>query len=257
MRLKIRSRNSTANKIRGKIFSKTKALFRLGSTTPTNVVFPGVNPAQVKEINTVEACKVSGNKISMKKAFETANVKTAEWSTVNNTGDWQLFPAIIKHKNSSKGNGIFFIADQNALDDFKNTHNELKNYIIEKYYTYSREYRLHVTSEGCFYTCRKMLREDAEERWHRHDNNCVWILEENELFDKPTNWEDIVSECVKALQAVGLDIAALDIKVQSARDSRGRTRNNPDFIILETNSAPSLGDTTAVKYIEQLTKMCN
>jgi hypothetical protein len=102
-----------------------------------------------------------------------------------------------------------------------------------------------------------MLREEAEERWHRHDNNCVWILEENPLFDKPNNWEEIVAECVKALTAVSLDIAAVDIKVQSATNKQGVLRESPEFIILETNSAPSLGDITANKYVEQLTNMLN
>jgi type I restriction enzyme S subunit len=37
----------------------------------------------------------------------------------------------------------------------------------------SREYRLHVTADGCFYACRKMLKADAEERWYKNDSNCV------------------------------------------------------------------------------------
>lgn len=89
-----------------------------------------------------------------------------------------------------------------------------------------------------------MLRDDAEERWHRHDNNSVWILEENELFDKPSNWDIIVAECVKAMTSVGLDISAIDIKVSKHAE--------PKFIILETNSAPSLGLITTEKYISKL-----
>mgnify|MGYP002764499577 FL=1 len=97
-----------------------------------------------------------------------------------------------------------------------------------------------------------MLRRDAEERWHRHDNNSVWIVEENPQFDKPTNWDTIVAECIKALNAVGLDIAAIDVKVQSANKGQ-----DPKFIILETNSAPSLGERTTEEYINKLTQIVN
>ena len=83
---------------------------------------------------------------------------------------------------------------------------------MKKYYTYTREYRLHITKDGCFYACRKMLKRDAEE--DRHDSNCVWIVEDNPEFNKPDNWNDIVSDCVKAMQSVGLDICAIDIKMQ-------------------------------------------
>ena len=131
--------------------------------------------------------------------------------------------------------------------------NNSDSYIIEKYYNYSKEYRLHVTKDGCFYACRKMLKEDAEERWHRHDMNSVWIMEENPLFDKPSNWDSIVGECVKALNAVGLDIGACDVKVQSEKGKRNDF--TPDFIILEINSAPSLGEVTAQKYIQKLSQI--
>jgi glutathione synthase/RimK-type ligase-like ATP-grasp enzyme len=257
-KLKIRSKNHTASKIRGIVKSPHRAVLRLGSITPTEAIFPNIPIEDIIEINTPEGCKISGNKILMKRAFEASGVKTADWKVCDDIGDWDIFPAIIKHKHSSKGNGIFYIKDQDDLDNFKVSHQDkLNNYIIEKYFSYSREYRLHVTAEGCFYTCRKMLREEAEERWHRHDNNCVWILEENPLFDKPNNWEEIVAECVKALTAVSLDIAAVDIKVQSATNKQGVLRESPEFIILETNSAPSLGDITANKYVEQLTNMLN
>ena len=59
----------------------------------------------------------------------------------------------------------------------------------------------------------------------------------------------------KALNAVGLDIGACDIKVQS---EKGHDRGgNPEFIILEINSAPSFGENTLIKYEEQLRKMLN
>jgi len=259
--LKIRTKNHTAQPLKNLIEVNTRCVFRLGSLTPTEEIFPrGVALNKpIVEINTAEACHNSGDKILMKTLFSNNYVRSAEWESVNSQDrmNWNLFPAIIKHKNSCKGQGIFYIENQEALDEFINTrvNGSLGNYIIEKYYNYSKEYRLHVTKDGCFYTCRKMLKEDAEERWHRHDMNSVWMMEENELFERPNNWSDIEAECVKALNAVGLDIGACDVKVQS---EKGHDRGgNPEFIILEINSAPSCGNVTLIKYEEQLRKMLN
>lgn len=259
--LKIRSKNHTANGLRRTVRSNKLAVLRLGSTTPTQDIFPNVRDlTTVTEINTVEGCKISGNKIKMKEAFDEAGVIHSEWKPMQEFVDaenieevWNTFPAIIKHKNSCKGNGIYYIQSLEELRTWIREHRtELNLHIIEKYYTYNREYRLHVTQDGCFYTCRKMLRHDAQERWHRHDNNSVWIVEENDAFNKPTNWDQIVAECVKALRAVKLDIAAIDVKVQSAKEGR-----DPKFIILETNSAPSLGERTTLEYIAKLTSILN
>ena len=95
----------------------------------------------------------------------------------------------------------------------------------------------------------------------RNDSNSVWVTqfdENNNLktdFDQPSNWTTIVSEAVKALEAVGLDIGAIDVKVQSRTTKKGAVRENPEFIILETNSAPSFGDITLRKYKEEIPKI--
>ena len=96
-----------------------------------------------------------------------------------------------------------------------------------------------------------MLKQDADVRWHRHENNSVWILENNELFNKPNNWDNIVEDCIKALKALHLDIAAFDIKVQT------NTQENPKYIILESNSAPALGTYGIQQYKQMLTSYIN
>ena len=134
---------------------------------------------------------------------------------------------------------------------------DLSKYIFEKYYNYNREYRLHVSENGCFYTCRKMLKTEApqEARWYRNDEHCVWILEDNESFDKPVNWDKVVEESVKSLKAVGLDFGAVDLRIQSSKKANGEVRDEPKFIVVEINSAPSFGDKTTEKYIEELPKL--
>lgn len=257
--LKVRSRNIT-NKPLKDIEVPITSIYRAGSTTPTSEI---TKRREFIEINTAESCRISGSKIEMKKRFVHAKVRTPRffmckgmescWSRCKYyLSKWDT-GIIAKRYNSSKGNGLFRITDENSLNDFLNGKNdlEIKKWIFERFSTYTKEYRLHITKDGCFYACRKMLKNDAEVRWHRHDENSVWITEENELFHKPSTWNAIVEDCVKALKSVGLDIAAFDIKVQSDNV------REPKHLILECNSAPGLGEIGLNKYREKLTELIN
>ena len=252
----IRSRHPSHDDLRRNLNKLPyRSVVRLGSTTE-------LNDNRI-EINTVDSVKKSSNKLLMKACFQNNNVKTADWlslniNEINGVLNWcnEKYPIVAKHIYGSRGTGNYKLDTREQLEQWLQGKN-FNNYIFEKFYSYSREYRLHVTKYGCFYTCRKMLKSDTPEnnRWFRNDSNSVWVLEDNELFDKPVNWEQIVEECVKALTSVGLDIGAIDLKVQSKLKSNGNVRENPDFIILETNSAPSFGEITLIKYKEELNKL--
>ena len=265
--VKIRSRHPSHSVLRRKISTLYNVIFRLGSTTPTSEITKNPN---VIEINTVEAVKNSANKLLMKQCFTEAGIKTADWWTFDNSNrffnrtagghtayDDLPYPIVTKHIYGSRGTGNTLIKSKAELEQWIKG-KTLANYIFEKFYNYSREYRLHITSERCFYTCRKMLKEETpdDKRWFRNDSNSVWILEENENFDKPVNWSDIIKHSILALNAVGLTVGAVDVKVQSATtlNKLGKevTRKEPEFIIIEINSAPSFGEVTATKYAEEL-----
>ena len=155
--LQIRTRNYTADGLRNAIPTPCRAVFRLGSTTPTEDIFPvGVAKGKrIIEINSAESCHNSGNKLIMKHLFAENNVRTAAYvpmSEVTTERDWALllserygiiepYPAIIKHKNSSKGEGIYFVSTPDDLTSFlHDKRNSLQNYLIEKYYNFSKEY---------------------------------------------------------------------------------------------------------------------
>lgn len=247
----VRSRNTTCAPLKELVVPRTTIL-RLGSTTPTEQITRRPNPV---EINTAQACALSGNKIWMRQAFTEHDIPMAEGICAKNIDEVLDFfkeygTIICKHVHSSKGNGIYLLTSEDEIKEWAEKHNII-DHVFEKYYTYSREYRLHVTKEGCFYAYRKMLKNDAEVRWHRHNVNSVWIVEENPLFDKPINWDSIVDSCVDALNALGLDIAAFDVKVQNSK------HKEPKYIILESNSAPSLGEKGIEKYKETLTRLIN
>lgn len=269
--VKVRSRHPSHNTIRGKIKTEHNVVLRLGSTTPTTVVFPRLKSnSKVIEINVPEAIDNAADKLKMKRRFTAENVLTADWYLLKNgkfyrqveeteleVKDSDLpYPVIAKHIRGSRNSGNTFINNVEELRKFI-VGKTPENYIFERYYNYVKEYRLHVTERGCFYTCRKMIKQEtpADERWYRNDSNSVWVLEENEAFDKPNNWGAIVNQCVRALKAVGLDVGAVDLRVQSGKSNTKVSSKDPKFVVIEINSAPSFGDLTAVKYLEEIPKI--
>tara|TARA_R110002167_G_scaffold75739_7_gene211409 strand:- start:98 stop:901 length:804 start_codon:yes stop_codon:yes gene_type:complete len=251
--VRIFSRHPSHNGIRGKIMvpAHLLACVRFGSKTIWN--------KSDKFLNSPEAIGNSSNKELMKWCFTAEDVKTAFWwnSLQNLLEEEEIsFPIIAKKKYGSRGRGMVKIDNQDQLDVFV-VNNNSKSYIYEQFYNFSREYRLHVNASGCFYTCRKMLKSgiSPDKRWFRNDSNSVWFIEDNEQFDKPVNWDAIVNECVKAMKAVGLDFGACDVKVQSATNKEGEKRNNPEFIIIEINSAPSFGEGTMEAYFKEIPLM--
>jgi glutathione synthase/RimK-type ligase-like ATP-grasp enzyme len=227
-----------------------RSVIRLGSSTESDGRL---------EINTVQAVKNSASKLLMKQKFTEAGVKTAKWITKYQAdfADGEIedlgFPLVAKSHFGSRGVGNTKINTKEELEAWLPNKN-LDNYIFEQFVKMTREYRLHVTKFGCFYTCRKLVKSDASEgTWQKHDDVCNWILEENLSFKKPKNWEAIVADCIKAKDALGLDICAFDVGVQGAKD--GVERENPEWVIFESCSAPSFGNVTGQKYIEILPKL--
>jgi hypothetical protein len=227
-----------------------RSVVRLGSET-----VPDRNNERI-QINTVDGVRNSASKLRMKQCFDRANAKHAAWisggSGTNAILSWSAsvgFPVIAKSHHGSRGEGNTKLDTRSALESFINRNNA-GGFIFEKFMPYSREYRLHISRNGCFYTCRKLLRNDAPEgTWQRHDDVVTWALETNPSFRKPNNWDAIVRDCQNAQQALGLDICAFDVMVQ------GSDRANPEWIICESASAPSFGEITTQKYIAEINRL--
>jgi hypothetical protein len=242
-----------------------RSVIRFGSTTEVpDTIANGGNRI---EINTIQSIKNSANKLLMKQKFQQAVVKTAEWIQFTNLETlrgWssEKFPIVAKAHFGSKGKGNTLIKSAEELEEWIKTHSP-SNYIFEKFMNYGHEFRLHVTEQGCFYACRKALKQGVaeEDKWRRHDDICVWFLEENESFFKPNSWNDIVDDCVLALKTIGADILSFDVRVQSPTDKNGEIRKYQDYILLECNSASSMDNGSgelsvcAKKYIEEVRKV--
>lgn len=252
--LRVFSRHPSHNCLRNFFEVPVTTCLRLGSITENNSVI---------QINTVQSIQNCMDKLKMKNIFQKAGVRSPNHYTVYNNGsvvtttaegnrfislDNIKYPVLAKRTFRSRGAGMKKILNVEQLQEFlsecanNSNRHRVNPYYLEEYANFTREYRLHITENGCFYTNRKLLRQDAGKRWCRNDENCVWILEENEKFNKPETWNDIVNDCVKALKALGLDIAGFDVRVNRKGDWR----------IIEANSACSLGDITRVKYVEAI-----
>ena len=260
----IRSRHPSHNGLRNALRKMPfRSVIRFGSTTELND--PATLNGSRVELNSADGIRNSSSKLKMKRCFQTENVKTAPWiqysdeTTLNAFIAEQGFPIVAKSHNGSRGRGNTLLKTQQEVTTFLNSRpNNLNGYIFEKYCNYNKEYRLHVTEDGCFYSCRKMLKtefKDHPNAWQRHDDNSAWILPENPLFDQPNNWNTIIEHCVKAVKSCGLDFGACDLRVQNNTNADGERRNEPDFIVVEVNSAPSFGDVTLEKYKEELPKL--
>jgi glutathione synthase/RimK-type ligase-like ATP-grasp enzyme len=251
-RPQIRTKNHTAEvlKVRGALpLLPARCVIRLGSVTPTN---------HEREINSVQGARNSSNKLIMKDLFEKNGVKQSLWYTIRNSSvyikDLQAdphdlpYPLLAKQIYGFKGKGMIMLNNEEELNNFLKT--DTKGYYLEKFYSYAKEYRIHTSiATDCFYTCRKVRRLDSQDKWFFNSTNCNWLVEDNPDFDKPSCWNSMVEHAKKALVAVGLDMGAVDIRVQS------NSKQIPDFIVCEINSAPSFGNITGEKYKEEIKKI--
>lgn len=260
--IRILSRHPSHKVLRRKLPKLTiPSVVRLGSLTKVDY--------HCVEINSINSVKISSDKKLMKQKFDEAKVETAPWTfgdTVkevsSNLEKLRIsYPIMAKSRNGSRGRGNYLIKNTTQLKSWAQG-KDLSRYIFEKYFNYSLEYRLHITRNGSFYTCRKALKRnrDTSKDFQRHIDNTVWFLEANEQFRKPNSWKDIVSNCVSALKAIGADVLSFDVRVQGEADSDGSKRKYQKFILIESNSASSMnsdGDVSvcAQKYLEMLPKL--
>lgn len=239
-RLRVFSPNASCAPLRSIPFNK-RVLLRLGSTTPL------VSKYKYLEINTIEGIRTSANKITMKKAFDRSHINHSEWiNSINKNKILEFYNQhkilIAKHRHSSKGKDIYYIDNKQTLEDLISKIN-LKDFVFEKYYFFPSEYRVHVdVNHGCFYACKKVLKEDVEVQWHKHADNSVFVLVTKE-HRLPECWQEMIEHCIKALKEMQLTIACFDVLC-----------SNNKFIIVESNTAPSLASYGLTYYSNHLKK---
>lgn len=237
---KILSKHESHNCFREKIYTTIPAEVRFGCVDESEVDIGQII------INEPEAIRRVSNKYTMKTIFKENRIPSSEFFLLEDMPENVKFPIIAKKRFHSKGRGMVKINSQEELDEFLSKNRT--NYYYEIFNNYLREYRVHSSRlTPCFYALRKMLKRDTPEdqRWYRNDSNSVWILESNPSFNRPNTWDQIIDTCHRATLALGMDTCCYDVLV--ARDGR--------FLILEGNSAPSMGEATPALYINEIQKL--
>lgn len=252
----IRTKNWSAKDLRGNIELPFRSIVRLGSLTPTQEILPKSYKLgkQIIECNTVDAIENSRDKLLMKSCFALNNIPQTKWyeleDIINSNLDILNYPIIAKKICGFKGHGMMKLDTKEELSNFLNTTNT-NGYYFEEYFNGSAEYRLHVSNGGCFMAWRKLRKNDTpdDKRWYFNSDHCNWVNENHELFNKPSNWNEMINQSVNALNAVGLDIGSVDLRCQSPK------KDNPIFKIIEINSAPSLGEQGIEAYKIEITSI--
>ncbi len=249
--VRIRTSNYTARPLRRSILVDRYAITRLGSLTPTSDVFPGIR--NVIEVNTVDAIQNSRSKLRMKACFKTKNIPQANWwdsyQALAHDENPLPYPLVVKRVFGFQGRGMQLLANDKELKAWLREHNT-DGWFFEKFYNYSREYRLHVAKGiGVFLSWRKLRTRDAADRWFFNSENSNWVNIDHSLFNKPACWKSMEKAAIDCIDATGLDIGACDIRVQSSRHI------NPKFIVCEINSAPALQELGIEKYKEAIKKL--
>lgn len=251
--VRIRTHNSSSRPLRGAILVDNWAVCRLGSLTPTRECFSTPH-SNVIEVNTVDAIQNSRSKLRMKACFATKNIPQSEWwdsyEALANDDKEIPYPIVVKRVFGFQGRGMELIKNKQELKTWLDKHRSLDGWYFEKFYNYAREYRLHVARYcGVILSWRKLRTKDAESRWFFNSLNSNWVGTEHGLFDKPKCWSAMEKAAIDCIEATGLDIGAVDIRVQS------NTQEDPKFIVCEINSAPALGDLGIEVYKDIISKI--
>lgn len=237
--IRVLSRHPSHTPLRGEKCPKS-VLFRLGSTTKLDKKYDVY-------INSIEAIKVTSNKLLMKESFEEAQVATPKWTKEASKAELLKFPIVAKHIMGSRGTGNYKLDTKKELAEFLRKKRNIECFIFEEFCSYVYEYRVHVSRLGVFLIWQKLRKKTtSKDRWWIYNNdNCAFISENNPLFVK-INIEKLNAISKKALQSVGLDIGSLDIKM----NKKG------EFKVIEINSAPSLGEVGINYYKNEIQKLC-
>lgn len=193
-----------------------------------------------KIINTPQAVAIAADKLRTFQVLQQAGVPTVEWTTNRTTASSWLETGEMVYCRlntaSSQGRGIVVVGQ----DDLSMPNAPL----YTKGFNKTHEYRVHVAFGEVIDYSKKRKRNEGEADAYVKNFSNGWVF----CRDGIALPEKVKSACVKAVAALGLDFAALDI-LYKERDDVAR--------ILELNTAPGVEGTTLVKYTEAFQKYIN
>lgn len=154
---------------------------------------------------------------------------------------WNCDKLLLKKNKSSGGNGIIVISTLQELFDIIKV-KKYKGY-IEPYLNVTSEYRVHYSKwDKVFFTVKKIKKNPSDLIIDRDNHFNI------RTFLKPRKWAEILIECEKAANVLGLDICCFDVLYNS---------ENHVFFISEVNTGPELLRNTKNKYFETIVNYIN
>jgi glutathione synthase/RimK-type ligase-like ATP-grasp enzyme len=169
---------------------------------------------------------------------------------LNETGN----PVVAKRHNHSRGRGMYRIRNEEELYACNPIILDDRQYYFEEFVTCNREWRIHVSrfQDEEVVAYRKCLLGEVVEAlkatgepkpWIRNLENCYFKLDSEQ--DKEAWFPDMVAECKRALDVLGMDIAGFDVGENNKVDGG-------NFYIYEANSACGMEDNTREQYEEAI-----
>lgn len=204
----------------------TELVIRYGNTDRLNF--------DVTELNQREAIITSSNKPLTRIALEAFGVPVPLETETD-------FPIIARTKHHEGGSGFYYCNDEYELESAK----EHDAVYFSKFYPKTAEYRVHIANNKTLLVSIKEGGNYASPIWNykrtgftlRHLYRHVWLEDEDLLA--------IVKLAKKALRILSLDFGAVDI-MAFPKD------NQPEAVISEVNTCPSLSPLALSKYIDYL-----
>ena len=172
------------------------------------------------QINSRQSVMDSIDKMKMKEIFKENEVKQSEFFYKNDKNI--PFPCVFKPTKRSGGEGTCIVNNQEELDSI------LSEGYCEPFFTTTSEYRTYCSKYGMFLMIRKKKIENHEDDLFINRDNHSY----QQKFVKPRLLKQIEEHSMKALNALGLDIACFDIGYSS--------KDKHDFVIFESNVSPEM-----------------
>lgn len=247
-KIRIKSRHATHNALR--------ELFKLLRTTlPFLIRFGSVTEANYSHvpINTIEAIKLTANKLQMKTIFKTNRIQSPDFGTIDEfetliqTHDFTN-NIVIKRLYHSRGRDMALITTKEEAERWLNDNRFNKYYFYFEYeFPCDREYRIHCSK---YYdetmAVRKRVYADRRDSFGRNLGNSYFAID----FPKPPCWDKIVEMSKKSVDSLGLDFGCVDVLYKNGGGEES-------IMICEVNSAPALGEKTTEFYFEMLKEIIN
>lgn len=194
------------------------------------------------QINTTEGVVNCIHKDKMKRIFLDNGIKTLPMIPLEKAKE---FPFVIKGAVRSQGKAVYVVENENELKVYRKILRE--QFYIEPLFNTTSEYRVHCTKDKVFFSVKKLKKPGFENDIIVNGNNHKNVRD----FLKPRLWKELQEECVKAMNAVGLDIGAVDVGYDSSNNNKHK------FVIHEINTNPELLENTLLAYKSEIEEMVN